>query len=260
MLEMENSNPDLTLEQQVQFAISVKFIAEFGTKPARSSGTTTCPHCGGEMTWSTTKRNVYFNCIKPGCFTAHSRGGVSKPERKLPAQRQENIFQESGVLMNGKPVASADKAVEKTPSWLIKARQSFCNGTPFSSPDQVVEAGLKDITVWTETLEQHRVGVREGFTFKRSIENNLTRDTKPEVSKSTVRRQILNVIGLHCDVSDRGLTAREVGERLGRTGNSIYQYLVDLVDDGVLVRQKPSASMPSNTVLYRVVGEGEVKS
>jgi hypothetical protein len=89
---MENSNPDLTLEQQVQFAISVKFLAEFGVKPARSSGTTTCPHCGGEMAWTTTYSRVYFDCAKPDCFTAHSRGGVSKPERKIPVQKQDDMF------------------------------------------------------------------------------------------------------------------------------------------------------------------------
>ncbi len=84
--------PGLTLEQQVQFAINIKFLAEFGVKPARSSGTTTCPHCGGELTWETARRSVYFKCKTLGCFTAHSRGGVSKTERKIPVQKHDDMF------------------------------------------------------------------------------------------------------------------------------------------------------------------------
>jgi hypothetical protein len=77
---------------QARFNTSIKFMAEFGVKPARSKGTTICPHCGGALNWSSGRRSVFFRYAKPDCFEAHSRGGVSKPERKLPVQKQDDIF------------------------------------------------------------------------------------------------------------------------------------------------------------------------
>jgi response regulator of citrate/malate metabolism len=158
--------------------------------------------------------------------------------------------------MNGKSASSIPRS-EQTPSWLVNARKAFCAGTPFSSPSDVVEAKLKTFDQWTEILEQHRGSNREGFSFTR--EKNLTPDSKPVMSNSTVRQKILNVVALHCNVHEFGLTAREIGERLDRSSESVYKYLVDLVDDGLLKRGKPLEGMPRNMVLYRVAGEGEAK-
>jgi hypothetical protein len=143
------------------------------------------------------------------------------------------------------------------PKWLVQARKEFCAGTPYDVPADVVTAGIKPFDAWNTMMEKHRPDVILRGIAK--ISSNLARDTKPEVPNSTVRQKIMNVIALQCNVSNLGLTAREIGTRLNRSGNSVYQYLVDLVDDGLLVRQKPPMSMPSNTVLYRVAGEREAK-
>jgi hypothetical protein len=157
--------------------------------------------------------------------------------------------------MNGRQLVSDQKAL----GWSRQARKSFCAGTPFESPEDVLSAGLKTIGDWVDTIEQFRTAAsRDGSTIGKR-ENNLARDTKPEISRSTIRQQILNVLILHCNASSDGLTAKEIGERIGKTGNNIYQYLVDLCDQGLIKRVKPRNGMPVNSALFRVAGEGEAK-
>jgi hypothetical protein len=88
----KHANPDLTLEHQVHVATNIKFLADSPAKPPNSSGTTTCPHCGSEMIWESAKRSLYFKCAKPGCCEFHVNGGVSKPERKIPVQKPDDMF------------------------------------------------------------------------------------------------------------------------------------------------------------------------
>jgi hypothetical protein len=157
--------------------------------------------------------------------------------------------------MNGRQLVSDQKAL----GWSRQARKAFCAGTPFESPEDVVKAGLKTVADWTDTIDQLRTAAsRDGSTITK-LESNLARDTKPEVSKSTIRQQILNVLIPHCNASTDGLTAKEIGERIGKTGNNIYQYLVDLCDEGLIKRVKPRNGMPVNSVLFCVAGDGEAK-
>lgn len=137
--------------------------------------------------------------------------------------------------------------------WMVQARHAFCADTPFTAPSEVIHAGLKTPADWCETLDQYRSAITSP-TRVAQLAPNLTRNTKLRGSASTVRRQVLEVVAQHCRVSEGGLTAREVGERLNRSYQSAYEHLTDLLDDGQLIRVEPRGGMPRNTVCYRVAG------
>jgi hypothetical protein len=43
-----------------------------------------------------------------------------------------------------------------SPNWIVRARLEFCNDTRFSSPEMVVEHGIKTVADWCDTLNKHR--------------------------------------------------------------------------------------------------------
>jgi DNA-binding MarR family transcriptional regulator len=127
---------------------------------------------------------------------------------------------------------------------LGKLRREFCAGTGYSSPDELIRAGIKTMQDWLDALDQHRL-------VNPSHAKPTT--TEPLKAELTIRKKILDYL-FSFDQSKRyGFGAKEIADGIGKTNNTVRDILNDLVEEGLLSSvQVIRAKHSKETRFYRL--------
>jgi predicted transcriptional regulator len=132
---------------------------------------------------------------------------------------------------------------------LGKLRLEFCEGTGFTAPSDVIEAGLKTTNDWLEMLDKHRL---EHPSHAKPT------TTEPLKAELDLRKQILECLSIHCITNKWGLSVKEVSDALGKANNTVRDLLSNMTEEGLVSSVQVLRPKKGNAMLYRIAGIDEV--
>lgn len=129
--------------------------------------------------------------------------------------------------------------------WLLDARDDFCAGTGFNTPDFVVRARVKTVEDWCDTLGKYRVGTHQQVSP--TVRYGGTKPARTRILEALAEKSGVGV----------GLKPQAITNLIKGDLGNICKLLVLMTEEGLLV-EKSHWVGSKHVRFYRLAGAGEV--